>query len=54
MGTCRSGSALLALTLVLGALTSPLAAQAPPTGKTQTLGVTFPETLRLRADQVIE
>src|SRR5215831_6832524 len=38
MGTCRSGSALLALTLVLGALTSPLAAQAPPAGKTYRIG----------------
>src|SRR5262245_5140908 len=38
MGTCRSGSALLALTLVLGVLTSPLAAQAPPAGKTYRIG----------------
>jgi len=38
MGRCRSGSALLAFTLVLGALTSPLSAQAPPAGKAYRIG----------------
>src|SRR5262245_2740819 len=38
MGRSRSGSALLAFILVLGVLTSPLAAQAPPAGKTYRIG----------------
>src|SRR5215470_62617 len=38
MGSCRSGSALLAFTLVLGVLTSPLGAQAPPAGKAYRIG----------------